>query len=69
MAPTLVTNNPDVVRRFAKRSGPDGVVTKMLGASAICERGGRRVALTQRLTGTDLDDLRGIELTAHLMQR
>jgi hypothetical protein len=29
----------------------------------------RRVALTQRLTDTDLDDLRGIELTAHLVQR
>ncbi|MGH3719138.1 MAG: ATP-grasp ribosomal peptide maturase [Pseudonocardiaceae bacterium] len=67
--PTLVTNNPDTVRRFAARSGPDGVVTKMLGASAICEQGGRRVALTQRLTDTDLDDLRGIELTAHLVQR
>jgi glutathione synthase/RimK-type ligase-like ATP-grasp enzyme len=69
VAPTLVTNNPGAVRRFAARFGPGGVVTKMLGASAICEQGGRRVALTQRLTDADLDDLRGIELTAHLVQR
>lgn len=69
VAPTLVTNDAAAVRRFAARSAPDGVVTKMLGASAICEQGGRRVALTQRLTDADLDDLRGVELTAHLVQR
>lgn len=69
VAPTLVTNNAAAVRRFAERSGPAGVVTKMFGASAICEQGGRRVALTQRLTDTDLDDLRGIEMTAHIVQR
>ena len=61
VVPTLVTNSPGAVRRFAARSGPDGVVTKMLGASAICEQGGRRVALTQRLTDTDLDDLHGVD--------
>jgi ATP-grasp ribosomal peptide maturase len=69
VAPTLVTNDSGAVRRFAARSGPDGVVTKMLGASAVCEQGGRRVALTQRLTETDLTDLRGIKLTTHLLQR
>jgi ATP-grasp ribosomal peptide maturase len=69
VVPTLVTNSPGAVRRFAARSGPEGVVTKMLGASAICEQGGRRVALTQRLTDADLDDLHGVELTAHLVQR
>lgn len=69
VAPTLVTNDAVAVRRFAARSGPGGVVTKMFGASAICEQGGRRVALTQRLIDTDLDDLRGVELTAHLVQQ
>jgi ATP-grasp ribosomal peptide maturase len=49
VAPTLVTNNPGAVRRFAARSGPGGVVTKMFGASAVCEQGGRRVALTPHL--------------------
>jgi hypothetical protein len=69
VAPTLVTNNPAAVRRFAAQCEPGGVVTKMFGASAICEQGGRRVALTQRLTAADLHDLRGIELTAHLVQQ
>ncbi len=69
VAPTLITNNAAAMRRFAARSGPDGVVTEMLGASAICEQGGRRVALTQRLIDSDFDDLRGVELTAHLVQR
>ncbi len=69
VAPTLVTNNAAAVRRFAAQFDPGGVVTKMFGASAICEQGGRRVALTQRLTAANLDDLRGVELTAHLLQR
>lgn len=69
VVPTLVTNDAVAVRRFAARSEPGGVVTKMFGASAIFEQGGRRVALTQRLSDTDLDDLRGIEMTAHQVQR
>lgn len=68
VASTLVTNEPAAVRRFTARCGPAGVVTKMLGAPAIDEQGGRRVALTERLTPTDLDDLRGVELTAHQFQ-
>lgn len=66
--PTLVTNDAVAVRRFAGQSGQDGVVTKMFGAPAICEQGGRRVALTQRLTGSDLGDLSGIDATAHQFQ-
>lgn len=41
----------------------------MLGAPVIDEQGGRRVALTQRLTPADLADLRGVELTAHQFQQ
>jgi ATP-grasp ribosomal peptide maturase len=67
--PTLVTNDAGAVRRFAAPSGPASVVTKMFGAPAICEQGGRRVALTQRLTESDLGDLRGIEATAHQFQQ
>jgi ATP-grasp ribosomal peptide maturase len=66
--PTLVTNEAAAVRRFAGESGRHGVVTKMFGAPAICEQGGRRVALTQRLTESDLGDLSGIEITAHQFQ-
>lgn len=67
--PTLVSNEAAAVHRFAGQSGQLGVVTKMFGAPAICEQGGRRVALTQRLSGSDLGDLRGIEITAHQFQR
>ncbi|MQA14086.1 MAG: RimK domain-containing protein [Pseudonocardiaceae bacterium] len=66
---TLVSNDAAAVRRFVRDSGPAGVVTKMFGAPAICEQGGRRVALTRRLSGSDLGDLRGIEATAHQFQR
>lgn len=64
---TLVTNMPEAVRRFAAAHGD--VVTKMFGAVAILEQGGRSVAHTDRLTPALLDDLRGIEVTAHQFQR
>ncbi len=67
--PSLVTNDGAAVRRFVAGCGPGGAVTKMLGATAICEQGGRRVALTQRVAISDLGDLRGIEVTAHQFQR
>jgi len=69
VAPTLVTNDPAAVRRFAARCGPTGLVTKMLGAPAITEQGGRRVALTERLSASCLADLRGVERSAHQFQR
>ena len=65
--PTLITNEPAVVREFAARH--DEVVTKMLGAPAIHEAGGRRVAYTDRLTPELMGDLGGVELTAHQFQR
>lgn len=67
--PTLVTNEKAAVRRFAKLCQPPGVITKMLGAPAISEQGGRRVALTQRVSTADLRDLRGVEVTAHQFQQ
>lgn len=69
VAPTLVTNDAAAVRRFAAQCAADGAVTKMLGAPAISELGGRRVALTERLSRTRLADLRGVDLTAHQFQR
>ena len=67
--PTLVTNDPAAVRRFAAQCGAAGVVTKMFGAPAISEQGGRRVALTKRLSPARLADLRGVEISAHQFQR
>lgn len=64
---TLVTNDPQAVRRFADRL--DGrVVVKTLGSNAIMERDGPRVCYTYPLSEDDLSDLSGVEVTAHLFQ-
>ncbi len=63
---TLVTNRPDAVRRFAEAGE---TVTKAFGAAAIIEDGGRETTFTHRLDAADLDDLRGIEVSAHQFQR
>lgn len=44
-------------------------MTKALGAPAIVEDGCRKTAFTYRLDAADLDDLHGIEVTAHQFQR
>lgn len=64
---TLVTNDPEAVRRFADRL--DGrVVVKMLGSNAIFESDGPKVAYTHPLSADDLSDLSGVDVTAHLLQ-
>ncbi|MGH3855634.1 MAG: ATP-grasp ribosomal peptide maturase [Pseudonocardiaceae bacterium] len=63
---TAITNSPGAVRRFS--DSHRAVVTKMLGAPAILESGGRRIAFTERLTPDHLSDLRGIQTTAHQFQ-
>lgn len=63
---TLITNEPDAVRRFAAQ----GVtITKMLGANHIVEEGTRKITFTRLLGDTDLADLRGVDITCHLAQR
>ncbi len=66
VADTLITNEPSAVRRFAERGA---TVTKMLGANHIAEEGTRKITFTRLLDDEDLADLRGIEVTCHLMQR
>jgi hypothetical protein len=63
---TLITNDPDAVRRFASCGA---TVTKMLGANHIAEEGTRKVTFTRLLDDDDLADLRGIEVTTHQFQR
>ncbi|MBV9314939.1 MAG: ATP-grasp ribosomal peptide maturase [Pseudonocardia sp.] len=65
--PSLLTNKPQAVRAFAEEIGGP-LAVKNLSAAAIAESGGVRVAFTRRLDGSDLDDLRGVETTAHLFQ-
>ncbi|MGH3621791.1 MAG: ATP-grasp ribosomal peptide maturase [Sciscionella sp.] len=63
---TVITNSTEAVHRFA--SDHEAVVTKMLGAPAILESGGRRIAFTERLTAEHMADLRGVEHTVHQFQ-
>lgn len=66
--PTLITNTPEAVCDFAALHGTGRVVTKMLGANHIEERGVWQIAFTRVLADEDIRDLRGIETTVHLMQ-
>lgn len=63
---TLITNEPSAVRRFAEKGA---TVTKMLGANHIAEEGTRKIIFTRLLGDDDLADLRGIDVTCHLVQR
>jgi hypothetical protein len=65
---SLVTNRADAVRRFvADVDGP--IVVKPLGYASILEEGVRRAMYTRVLSGDDLADLGGVEVTSHLFQR
>jgi MvdD family ATP-grasp ribosomal peptide maturase len=58
---TLITNDADAVRSFA-RSCEGGIVTKMLSSFAVHDDGWERVVFTNPVTLEDLDDLTGLNL-------
>ncbi|MDJ0344216.1 hypothetical protein QMK19_28835 [Streptomyces sp. H10-C2] len=62
--PTLVTNSAEEVRRFAKEVGAP-LITKPLGIPYIAHTGQVETMYTRRV---DLDELDGIETSAHLFQ-
>lgn len=64
---TIVTNDPDGVRRFVRRLKRP-VVVKTLSTPVVLESGGITVAHTRRLTADDLADLSGVDVTTHLFQ-
>lgn len=66
VADTLITNSKASVESFANEGR---AVTKMLGAVSIVEGGVRKFAHTDLVDDARLDDLRGIEVTAHQIQR
>lgn len=66
---TLITNEAESVRTFARGAEDGTILTKTLGAASIVEEGRRKVAFTRRVRSADLDDLAGIEWTAHQFQR
>ncbi|MFJ4688604.1 MvdC/MvdD family ATP grasp protein [Streptomyces sp. NPDC091377] len=61
---TLITSDPDAVRRFARLvHGP--IITKPLGAPVVAHKSGWDQMYTRR---ADLSDLKGVPITAHLYQ-
>ncbi|MCD9143631.1 ATP-grasp ribosomal peptide maturase [Streptomyces albireticuli] len=66
--PTLITNTPDTVRAFAGDTGGP-LICKPVATPAFIEGGQLKIVYTRKLTAHDLDDLTGIDTTAHLFQR
>jgi MvdD family ATP-grasp ribosomal peptide maturase len=58
---TLITNDPEAVRAFA-RTCERGMITKMLSSFAIYEGGAEKVVFTNHVTAADVDDLDGLRL-------
>lgn len=63
-----VTNTPDGVRDFARGVG-GAMASKTLAAALLVESGRLQTAYTRRIKPAELDDLAGVEATAHLFQR
>ncbi|MGI9003828.1 MAG: MvdC/MvdD family ATP grasp protein [Pseudonocardia sp.] len=72
VADTLVTSIAGALRQFvtdhASGAAEGGVITKMFASNSIIEDDGRKVAFTRPVRVDDLDDLAGIETTAHQFQ-
>ena len=62
--PTLVTNSPEAVRRFAERKGP--LICKSIAASVLHTGHTAHVMYTRMLT--NLEDLDGVDYAAHMFQ-
>ncbi|HEX8129143.1 MAG TPA: MvdD family ATP-grasp ribosomal peptide maturase [Pyrinomonadaceae bacterium] len=58
---TLITNDPEAVRDFA-RTCERGMITKMLSSFAIYEGDAEQVVFTNPVAPEDLDDLEGLRL-------
>jgi glutathione synthase/RimK-type ligase-like ATP-grasp enzyme len=64
---TLVSNDPAAVSRFAQVSA-SGVVLKPFSTNLIYEDDTYKMGWTRKLSADDFADLRGIDVTAHLVQ-
>jgi len=65
--PTLITNRAEDVRAFAAETGWS-IICKPVASPVLIEDDQLKSVYTQRLRPEDLDDLRGIDITAHLFQ-
>lgn len=64
---SLVTNRPAGVRDFARDIG-GALASKTLAAALLVESGRLQMAYTRRIEPPELDDLTGVDTTAHLFQ-
>ncbi|SMF04226.1 ATP-grasp ribosomal peptide maturase [Streptomyces sp. Amel2xC10] len=64
---TLITNRPEEVSAFAAEIGGP-IVCKPVASPVLVENGRLKSVYTHCLTPEDLEDLRGINTTAHLFQ-
>ncbi|MFI2431322.1 ATP-grasp ribosomal peptide maturase [Streptomyces sp. NPDC018693] len=65
--PTLITNRPDAVRAFIGDMR-GAVICKPVASPVLIEDDQLKTVYTRRLTENDLEDLSGIDTTAHLFQ-
>ncbi|MEU3227571.1 ATP-grasp ribosomal peptide maturase [Streptomyces sp. NPDC006976] len=65
--PTLITNSPAAVLAFCGDVGGD-LICKPVATPVFIEGDRLKTVYTRRVTEADLDDLRGIDTTAHLFQ-
>ncbi|MEV7281025.1 ATP-grasp ribosomal peptide maturase [Streptomyces sp. NPDC093111] len=65
--PTLITNSADAVRAFWGDVGGQ-LICKPVASPVFIEGDQLKTVYTRRVTEADLDDLHGIETTAHLFQ-
>jgi len=65
---SLVTNKPEGVRDFARGVG-GALAGKTMAAALLVESGRLQTAYTRRIDPAELDDLAGVDTTAHLFQR
>ncbi|MGW0601752.1 ATP-grasp ribosomal peptide maturase [Streptomyces sp. NPDC002776] len=64
---TLITNRPEEVRAFAAEVGGP-IVCKPVASPVLIEGGRLKTVYTRCLDEKDLEDLRGVDTTAHLFQ-
>ncbi|MEV5537473.1 ATP-grasp ribosomal peptide maturase [Saccharopolyspora shandongensis] len=63
---SLISNEPETGRRFVAEGR---TVTKLLGSNTISEEGTRKLAWTRVVGDADIADMRGFDVTTHMLQR
>src|SRR6185295_17885483 len=58
---TLITNDPQAVKNFAKTC-ENGMIAKMLSSFAVYEEGQEKVVFTNRVAPEQLEELEGLRL-------